>query len=198
MIRAAAVALVLSIAPVQAQRLSDAAPVVFFDQSAVSDGDYGLVCPSGNAVELPAPGTHLGVIKQREGWQKIEYTTQVIPMVNGIGFGVEAAPLQDLTGVQVTVFHPPYPGTNVTEESWISDFSTDAQNLSFFTFEFPFELVEGRWAIQATHRGNILYAVEFDVVPASRFPDIDGLCPANSSTHEVIKRKRRWSMRSCT
>jgi len=176
MIRAAALALALSIAPIQAQRLSDAASVAAFNKRAVSDGDYGLVCPAGNAVELPAPGTHLGVIKQREGWQRIEYTTQTIPMVKGIGFGVEAAPLRNLTGVQVTVFHPPYPGTDVTEESWISDFNTDAQNLSFFTFEFPFEMVQGRWAIQATHLGSTLYSVEFDVVPASKYPNVDGLC----------------------
>lgn len=178
MIRFAGTALTaLSLAThAQAQRLSDTAPVHVYDDSTIQNIDYGLVCPAGDAIELPAPGTHLGTIKQREGWQKIEYTTQVIPMLDGIGFGVEATPLDDLIGAEITIQHPPYKDTDVTEERWITDIVTANQNLNFFTFEFPFELVPGRWSMQATHKGNLLYAVEFDVVDPSRFPDIKGLC----------------------
>lgn len=177
MIRLAILALLaLNLTPAQAQRLSDAAPVRVFDEAAIEAIDYGLVCPAGNAIELPAPGTHLGTIKQREGWQKIEYTTQVIPMLDGIGFGVEAAPLSDLIGAQITILHPPYRGTDVTTEQWTTDILTANQNLNFFTFEFPFELVPGRWAMQASHKGKLLYAVEFDVVHPDRFPDVKGLC----------------------
>lgn len=177
MIRLAALALLaLSPQSAQAQRLSDAAPVAIFDEAAIETIDYGLVCPSGDAVELPAPGTHLGTIKQREGWQAIAYSTQLIPMVDGIGFGVAASPVSDITGVEITITHPPYPDTTVTDESWTSDVIAGSSNLNFFTFEFPFERVPGRWAIQATHRGTVLYAVEFDVVAPSRFPNIDGLC----------------------
>lgn len=177
MIRLTALALLaLSIFPAQAQRLSDAAPVRFFDQAQIEGIDYGLVCPAGNAIELPAPGTHLGMIKQREGWQKIEYTTQAIPMVEGIGFGVSASPFEDIIGATITVTHPPYPGTDVTDETWVTDVIVGSSNLNYFTFEFPFEQVPGRWAIQAEYDGDVLYAVEFDVVDPDRFPNIDGLC----------------------
>ena len=115
--------------------------------------NYGLVCPAGTATKLPAPGTHLGFITQRDQSQFIEHQTQIIPLTKGIGFGVD-----------------------VTEESWQTDIVRDASNLNFFLFECPFEMVAGEWAIQASHRGQIVYSVSFKVVDPARIPNLASYC----------------------
>lgn len=164
--------------PALAQRLAEPAPDALYNSARISDFDYGLVCPAGPAKTLPAPGTHLGVITQRAAWQKVEYTTQVVPLIKGIGFGVDAQPRDgmDMTGVEVTVIHPPYAGTDVTDERWTTDIVSQASNLNFFLFEYPFEMIPGDWAFQATYRGELIYSVAFKVVDPALFPDIAGIC----------------------
>ena len=162
----------------QAQHLDSVAPERFFNERMLAQINYGLVCPAGTATKLPAPGTHLGFITQRDQSQFIEHQTQIIPLTKGIGFGVDAKVLGDidLRGVEVTVLHPPYAGTDVTEESWQTDIVRDASNLNFFLFEFPFEMVAGEWAIQASHRGQIVYSVSFKVVDPARIPNLASYC----------------------
>ncbi|PTX57287.1 uncharacterized protein DUF3859 [Litoreibacter ponti] len=181
MIRAAAALSILILGlwtPAQAQRLSDAAPEVFVDRGRVTDLDFGLVCPAGPARKLPAPGTHLGHITQREAWQKVEFTTQTIPLIKGVGFGVDvnALPDGDMIGVEVTVTHPPYPGTDVTRESWVSDVIHNASNLNFFLFEHDFEMVPGRWSFEARYGSALLFAVDFNVVDPDTVPHLKGVC----------------------
>jgi len=162
----------------QAQRLDTVAPDLFFDASILSKIDYGLVCPSGTAKKLPAPDTHLGFITQRDKTQRIEHTTQIVPLSKGIGFGVDAQ-LPDgaeLRDVEISVRHPPYPGTDVTEERWRTDMVANASNLNFFLFEYPFELVAGSWTLQASYQGTLLYSVNFEVVDPSRIPNLSSYC----------------------
>lgn len=164
--------------PLQAQHLDSVAPDLIFDERILSKINYGLVCPSGTAKKLPAPDTHLGFITQRDQSQRIEHTTQIIPLSRGVGFGVDVQ-LPDgtsLRGVEVSVFHPPYVGTDVTEERWRSDFLPRTSNLNFFLFEFPFEMVAGEWAIQASHQGTLLYSATFQVVDPSRIPNLSSYC----------------------
>jgi len=162
----------------QAQHMDRVAPDVIFDDAVLSKIEYGLVCPTGDAKRLPAPDTHLGFITQRDEAQRIEHSTQVIPLSKGIGFGVDIELPEgvDLRGVEIAVFHPRYPGTEVTQESWISDFNADASHLNFFLFEFPFEMVAGDWAMQASHNGTLLYSVSFKVVAPSRIPNLSSYC----------------------
>jgi hypothetical protein len=162
----------------QAQYLDSVAPDFFYDDALVSKIDFGLVCPSGSSQKLPAPDTHLGFITQRDKTQRIEHTTQIVPLSKGIGFGVDVQLPKgvDLREVEVFVFHPNYPGTNVSQERWVSDFSANASNLNFFLFEFPFEMVAGDWAMQAIHDGEVLYSVNFKVVSPSHIPNLSSYC----------------------
>ena len=162
----------------QAQHLDSVAPERFFNERMLAQINYGLVCPAGTATKLPAPGTHLGFITQRDQNQRIEHTTQIIPLSRGVGFGVDVQ-LPDgtsLRGVEISVFHPPYVGTEVTEERWRSDFLPRTSNLNFFLFEFPFEMVAGEWSIQASHQGTLLYSATFQVVDPSRIPNLSSYC----------------------
>ena len=164
--------------PAQAQHLDSVAPDLIFDERILSRIDYGLVCPSGTAKKLAAPDTHLGFITQRDQRQRIEHTTQIVPLSKGIGFGVDVQLPEgtELRDVEISVFHPPYIGTDVTEESWQSDMLPHASNLNFFMFEFPFEMVAGDWALQASHQGTLLYSVNFKVVDPSHIPNLSSYC----------------------
>ncbi|EPX76937.1 DUF3859 domain-containing protein [Litoreibacter arenae] len=162
----------------QAQHMDSVAPDALYDSTLVSKLEYGLVCPSGNSTKMPAPGTHLGFITQRDQSQRIEHTTQIVPLSEGIGFGVDVH-LPDgleLRDAEITVTHPPYPGTDVTTESWTSSLLPQASNLNFFLFEFPFEMVAGEWGIQASHDGRLVYSVSFNVVDPSRIPHLSRYC----------------------
>ncbi|SFR31876.1 DUF3859 domain-containing protein [Litoreibacter janthinus] len=162
----------------QAQHINSVAPDRFYDDTILSSMDYGLVCPSGTAKKLPAPDTHLGFITQRDQNQSIEHTTQIVPLAKGVGFGVDVQLPEgtNLRDVEITVFHPPYIGTDVTEELWRTDLVPRTSNLNFFLFEFPFEMVAGDWALQASHEGKLLYAVTFKVVDPSRIRNLSSYC----------------------
>ncbi|WP_298258486.1 DUF3859 domain-containing protein [uncultured Litoreibacter sp.] len=162
----------------QAQHLDSVAPKAFFDEEKIKDISYGLVCPSGKTVKLPAPDTHLGFITQRDKSQRIEHTTQIVPLSKGIGFGVDVklpwgAKLRD---VEIAVIHPPYPGTDVTQEHWNTELKPRGSNLNFFLFEFPHEMIAGDWTLQASHQGRIIYSVTFKAVDPSRVHNLSGLC----------------------
>ena len=164
----------------QAQHSLGAAPELLYDDEIISKVEFGIVCPAGELNKLPAPDTHLGFINERQETQRIEHKTQIIPLTRGIGFGVDVKlPWRTkLSDVEISVFHPPFVGTDVTQGSWRTDFRPRKSNLNFFMFEFPFELVEGDWAIQATHEGKTLYAVSFKVVDPSHIPNLPNYCAA--------------------
>ncbi|MEP3345853.1 MAG: DUF3859 domain-containing protein [Litoreibacter sp.] len=162
----------------QAQHRDRVAPEVLFDDTLFSSIDYGIVCPSGTAKRLPAPDTHLGFITQRDRTQQIEHTTQIIPLSKGIGFGVDAKLPTGVSihDVEITVLHPPYHGTDVSDERWRSDLRARRSNLNFFLFEFPFEMVPGDWTMQANYQGKMLYSVSFKVVPPSQVTNLSSYC----------------------
>ncbi|KAG1649317.1 hypothetical protein GQR58_029129 [Nymphon striatum] len=104
----------------------------------------------------------MGFITQREQHHRIEHTTQIVPLTIGVGFGVDVQLPNgvELREVEISVFHPAYIGTSVTEESWKTDLKYQDSNLNFFLFEFPFEMVAGDWAIQASYQGDQKYGTK--------------------------------------
>lgn len=157
---------------------------VFFDQAKLAGLRFGLVCGSDTAETFPAPGTMLGVIQKRQDWQQIIVETQVVPLTPGLGFGVDPTPLGPwvLDGVRITITHPPYIGSGVTTESWTDDFSALRSNLNFFEFEHSFEFVPGTWTMEGFDGEERLFSVTFEVVPAARLPQYDGICDGVSLT----------------
>ncbi len=149
-----------------------------FNRDYLSKIRFGLVCPGPPGEKVPAPGTALGYVEQRAASQKVEFTTLVIPMKPGVAFGVGStvAGLQNLDEAQIIIRHPAYKGTDITEESWISEFTVNSNNLNFFVFEHDFEMVLGEWSIEASYEGELLYSVTFQVVDPALFPGPSKLC----------------------
>ncbi len=157
---------------------------VSFDETRVGVLRYGLVCGSDTAETMPAPDTARGTIQKREDWQKIIVETQVIPLVKGMALGVDMVPAgpRSLENVRITVTHPPFRDSGLTVDKWTADFSRGSSNLNFFEFEFPYEMVEGTWTMEATKGFRTLYSVSFQVVDAATVPEMAGLCDGVSLT----------------
>ncbi len=151
---------------------------VSFDESRVSELQYGLVCGSDTAETMPAPKTASGTIQKREDWQKIILETQIIPLVKGIALGVDMKPAapRAIGNVKIIVTHPPFVGSELTTDSWTTQFDAASSNLNFFEFEHPYELVEGQWTIEARKGFRKLYSVTFQVVVPETVPDMAKLC----------------------
>lgn len=145
---------------------------------------YGLVCGSDTAETMPAPGTASGTIQKRQHWQKIIVETQIIPMVQGMALGVDMKPQapRAIGNVKITVTHPPFVGSELTTDSWTTNFDANGSNLNFFEFEHPYELVEGQWKIEARKGFRTLYSVTFQVVSPDTVPQMAKLCDGISLT----------------
>jgi hypothetical protein len=155
-----------------------AEPGIQADTALLGDVDYGIICPIGDIVRIPAEGTTLGYITQRQAAQQISLTTQTIPLINGIGFGVRS---QNISGgrlgpIQITVTHPNFPGHNSTQDVWQDTFETDSINFNFFTFEFPFEMQTGVWTFTASRFDQPIYSVTFKVVDPKTVPQLAAVC----------------------
>lgn len=161
-----------------------AEPGAQVDTAMLGDVDYGIICPAGDAEHVPADGTTLGYITERQAAQQIKLTTQTIPLLKGIGFGVRSTNISgdNLGPVQITVTHPMFPGHGSTQDVWIDTFETDSVNFNFFTFEFPFEMQTGTWTFQASRFDQPLYAVTFQVVDPKVAPQLAAICAGPALT----------------
>lgn len=150
----------------------------------LGDLDFGIICPIGEVNRLPAEGTTLGYISERQGSQQIELTTQTIPLLKGIGFGVRSANVSGsiLSSVKITVSHPLFPEHGSTQDVWFDTFELDSVNFNFFTFEFPFEMQTGSWTFTASRFDEPLYSVSFQVVDPQKVPHLAAICSGPALT----------------
>jgi hypothetical protein len=161
-----------------------AGPGIQVDTALLSDVDFGIICPAGDEIRIPADGTTLGYITERQAAQKIALTTQTIPLMKGIGFGVRSTNISggNLERVQITVTHPLFPGHGSTQDVWEDSFGRDSINFNFFTFEFPFEMQAGRWTFSASRMDQPLFFVEFNVVSPKSAPHLAAVCAGPALT----------------
>lgn len=157
---------------------------ISLNETYVGNLRFGLVCGSDTAETLPAPDTAQGTIQKREDWQKILVETQVIPLTKGMALGVDVSPVgpRNIEDVEIHVTHPPYADSGLTLERWQTEFTASGSNLNFFEFEFPYEMVEGPWTIEARTERGTLYSVTFQVVSPETLPELADLCDGISLT----------------
>ncbi|WP_299300947.1 DUF3859 domain-containing protein [uncultured Litoreibacter sp.] len=157
---------------------------VSFDQTRVQDLKFGLVCGSDTDETIAAPDTATGTVQVRQDWQKIVAETQTIPLVKGLALGVDMRPVAPrvLNNVRITVTHPPFIGSELTQDSWTANMTPKGSNLNFFEFEHPYEFVEGTWTFEARKGFRTLYSVTFQVVDPALLPQLAGVCDGVSLT----------------
>lgn len=141
--------------------------------------DHGVICQVVSEGTIAAPQTEQGRLNLIAQDRDIDVTTTLVPAELGISFGIRfiseggGAPQP----VSVVLTHPPMGPRGVTRQSWVTVLHPDDPGLALFTFEFPYEMVTGRWTLALEGEGVRLAEQGFDVVPAEAAATVLAACP---------------------
>ncbi len=146
--------------------------------SKIAGLEAGVICPPEPVGSSPAPGTLAGTTHIIDEDPPFVSNTQTVPAVIGIGFGVKAlaADLGGLQDVVLVVTHPPMRKEKVSTQSYQTRISGHAPSLTFYQFDYAYELVIGPWKMTAMQGDTILYQTSFEVVPPQKVPELAGAC----------------------
>lgn len=140
--------------------------------------ESGVICPPPSVGETAAPGTVAGVTHLVAEDPPFVSMSSRVPAVMGIGFGVKTM-TTDLLGigdVTMTVTHPPMGKDGITQQTFQTRIDGTSPSLTFYQFDYAYELVQGRWQMEATKNGEILYRTSFDVVAPKAAPELAQIC----------------------
>lgn len=138
----------------------------------------GVVCPPESVGYREAPGTITGRAYVIDETPDFVAETHIVPAVIGVGFGVMLHGVPELSTEVVTVIlrHPPMGPNGVTRQEYSSAISGAAPTFSFFQFDYPYELVQGRWSFEARKGDQLLYRAFFQVVAPQEVPALADIC----------------------
>ncbi|RYH04323.1 DUF3859 domain-containing protein [Salipiger sp. IMCC34102] len=167
--------LTLSLLLLLATPLAAQAPDTVSDR--LSSFETGVICPPPSVGEAPAPGTVAGTTHLIEEEPPFVSNASRVPAVLGLGFGAKAqARGLGLADVEIEVTHPPMGPDGATRQSFRSRIDAFAPSLTFYQFDFAYELVQGLWQIEATKDGETLYRKTFEVVAPDQMPELARIC----------------------
>lgn len=141
--------------------------------------EWGIFCALRAMDRAPAPGTIAGWLHVPREEITFHWPGEaVVPASIGLAFGVRAAavPGHFSDSAEARVFRP----GREAPETWPTAVSDTAQVSAFFRFDDASELIPGIWAFEVWDRGERLYRVEFEVVPAEARREIADACGATS------------------
>jgi len=76
----------------------------------------------------------------------------------------------------VTISHPPIGDTGAMRQSFDSRISGTKPSLTFYQFDFDYELVTGIGQMKARNGDKIIYRTTFEVVDPAQSPDLAAIC----------------------
>ncbi len=141
--------------------------------------EAGVLCAQEGGEERTAPGTVAGTTHVIADAPPFVSNGRMVPAVIGIGFGVRAglAGGFDQDGVVMTVTHPPFEGSGATTQSFTTHLRSDAApGVTFYQFDYRYELALGDWTMKASYGGVTFYETTFTVVPPSALPELADAC----------------------
>lgn len=144
----------------------------------IASFEAGIICPPESVGTSPAPGTLAGETHIIDVDPPFVSTARRVPAVMGIGFGVKAMAADEfgMEDVVMVVTHPPMGDAQVQTQSYVTSISGVAPSLTFYQFDFAYELVTGPWQMVATRDGEVLYQTSFEVVPPQLVPELASVC----------------------
>lgn len=159
----------LSMTPALADDVS-AAPITFLET--------GIICPPEPIGSAPAPGTLAGVTHVLGQEPEFVAKTRQVPAVLGVGFGIkaQAGNADGISAVNMVVTHPAMGREGVTSQSFMTRISGNGTSLTFYQFDYAYELVTGTWQFTAMSGDTILYSVNFEVVDPRQMPELADVC----------------------
>lgn len=141
--------------------------------------EAGVLCAQDSGVIREAPDTVSGTTHVIEDAPPFVSEGRFVPAVLGIGFGVRAAVDSPVAAdiVRMTVTHPPFVESGVTEQSFVTSLGArDDPGIIFYQFDYPYELVLGDWTMTASIGDVTFYETTFTVVPPQMLPELAGVC----------------------
>ena len=146
--------------------------------TAIAKLEAGVVCPPPAVGTSPAPGTVAGSTHIIEEEPPFVSNSQRVPAVIGIGFGVKALATDaaGLDGVTIVVTHPAMGAGSVQSQQFTTRISGLGPSITFYQFDYAYELLPGPWQMIAVRDGQVLYTVGFEVVPPAAMPELAAVC----------------------
>ncbi|MFW2589058.1 DUF3859 domain-containing protein [Sagittula sp. SSi028] len=140
--------------------------------------EHGVICDAPIGRPVPAPDTVSGILNTIEQGLAFDVTTTVVPAELGLTFGIRAALPQGSPAIDLTVVvtHPPMGPSGQQVESWPTTVYPDAPALNLFTFEEPFELIEGPWHFALMQGEETLAEKQFTITPKGTAPEVQSIC----------------------
>lgn len=139
--------------------------------------DFGAFCQLESVDSVEAPHTLAQRVDLLPVTPQIRWPGPVIPALKGLSFGVRTETAGGrFDPVVIDVFHPPFPGSGTTHQSYVTGLGGEDASINAYSFDLPEELVTGTWTIRAVFEGDILYEVEFQVVQPELMPHVGRDC----------------------
>lgn len=144
----------------------------------VASMEAGVICAPETTGELEAPGTIAGTTHLIAEEPPFIAVTRRVPAVLGVGFGIKSRSIAPtgLDGVLMTVTHPPMGDGGVTTQTFETVIRGNDPSLTFYQFDFDYELLPGVWQLQATLDDEVLYRASFEVLPPEMVPELAQAC----------------------
>ncbi len=140
--------------------------------------EAGIVCAPPTVGTAPAPDTVAGNTHLIDVEPAFVSTKRRVPAVLGIGFGVKAQ-AHDPAGipeVTMTMTHPAMGKTRATTQTFQSRIAGDKPSLTFYQFDFNYEMALGTWHMEAAQGGKLLYRTTFEIVAPHQVPELARIC----------------------
>ncbi|WP_106746031.1 DUF3859 domain-containing protein [Yoonia maritima] len=146
--------------------------------SEIASIEIGIVCPPDPISVKPAPNTLAGTTHIIDESPPFVSNSQMVPAAYGVGFGVKSLARREegLEGVTIAITHPPMGDSGTTMQSFGTRISGIDPSISFYQFDYGYELQPGTWTMTALRNGKQLYAVTFEVVAPERLPELAAAC----------------------
>jgi len=129
----------------QAQASDTVSPALFSFEA-------GVICAPEAVGSAPAPDTVAGVTNTINVDPPFVSPARRVPAVLGVGFGIKAQSVDPdgLAPVTMTITHPAMSKTKTTQQSFTSSISGFEPSLTFYQFDFAYELLPGQsWPASA-------------------------------------------------
>lgn len=132
----------------------------------------GIYCKVETEGRVDAPETELGYIQTMVATPEFAFEQREVPARLGISFGILVTSDREIPVARMEVSRPDLPKPEV----WYSDFTAGAAEIRGFSFDFANELVPGIWRFSAFDGDQLLYSVEFEILPGSELPGVSSDC----------------------
>lgn len=145
---------------------------------AIAALETGVICPPESTGTRPAPDTVAGVTNVITDEPPFVSTVNKVPAVMGIGFGAKAMSETafGIDNVTMTITHPPMGAEKATTQSFQTSISGVDTSITFYQFDYDYELLPGTWTMTATKGDEVLYTTTFQVVAPKDIPELAAIC----------------------